>query len=317
MVYIGLDLGGTKISGALFLEDNSIIIQEKMLLEGRSGYDVSTLIIELCKGLLAMSAIPKDEPLSIGICVPGITYSKTGRVWAPNIPGWEDFPLKEVLSAAFPEARIIGESDRTCYILGETSQGIARGCQNAIFIAVGTGIGAGILIDGQILHGHSDIVGATGWMALQPPYTHEYNQCGCFESYASGTGIALQARKLVQQESSYKGSLSSVPEGNLTTHDVFDAYDDNDPIAIKVVNKAIEMWGMAAANFVSLLNPQMVIFGGGVFGPASRLVDKIYEEALKWAQPISIKQCTFAATKLPDTAGLYGAGRISIIRNLQ
>jgi glucokinase len=70
---------------------------------------------------------------------------------------------------------------------------------------------------------------------------------------------------------------------------------------------------MAAANFVSLFNPQMLIFGGGVFGPATKYIDKIYQEASKWAQPIAIKECRFAATALPDTAGLYGAGAIAAI----
>lgn len=78
-----------------------------------------------------------------------------------------------------------------------------------------------------------------------------------------------------------------------------------------MIDNAIEMWGMAAANFVSLFNPEMIIFGGGIFGPASVFVDRIYDEALKWAQPIAIKQCRFAATTLPDTAGLYGAGVIA------
>ena len=72
------------------------------------------------------------------------------------------------------------------------------------------------------------------------------------------------------------------------------------------------MWGMAAANFVSLFNPQMVIFGGGLFGPATRFIDRIYAEAIKWAQPIAIRQCTFKATQLPNDAGLYGAGAIAI-----
>ncbi|MCK9628820.1 MAG: ROK family protein [Bacteroidales bacterium] len=317
MVYIGIDLGGTKVSGAIFQEDNSIIIQERMMLEGRGGTDVSDLISELCRRLLMLAAIPDNHKISIGICVPGIAYSRTGRVWAPNIPGWEDFPLRDELLKVFPTAGITAESDRTCYILGETSQGIARGCQNAIFIAVGTGIGAGILIDGQILHGNSDIVGATGWMALKPPYTNEYDKCGCFETYASGTGIALQARKLVLNNSSYKGMLSEIPADNITAHNVFRAYSENDAIALKVINDAVEMWGMAAANFVSLFNPEMVIFGGGIFGPATPLIEKIYAEAVKWAQPISIKQCTFAATTLPDTAGLYGAGRTAIISNLR
>lgn len=327
MVYIGLDLGGTKISGALFLESNTILQQETLLLEGRAGKDVADLIFSLCDKLLEHAAIKPDSEesksdsevskpdtkISIGICVPGIAYSKSGNVWAPNIPGWENYPLRDEFKKRFPDSLVLVESDRTCYILGETSLGVAKGCNNAIFIAVGTGIGAGILIDGRILHGTSDIVGATGWMALQPPYSNDYDQCGCFETFASGSGIALQARKLVMQNPQYKGMLSEIPLSSITAHEVFGALDSNDPIAVQVLDKAIEMWGMASANLVSLFNPEMVIFGGGIFGPAARFVDRIYLEAQKWAQPISIKQCKFAATRLPNVAGLYGAGAMAIM----
>ncbi len=313
MVYIGLDLGGTKISGALFLENNNILIQETSLLEGREGNDVAELIFSLCEKLLELGSIKPDDEKSIGICIPGIAYSKTGNVWAPNIPGWENYPLREELKMRFPRSQVIVESDRTCYILGEVSQGVAKGCNNAIFMAVGTGIGAGILIDGRVLHGCSDIVGATGWMALKPPYTSDYDQCGCFETYASGTGIASQARKLVTLNPDYGGELSKIQLENITAHEVFGALKNNDPIAMQVLDSAIEMWGMASANFVSLFNPEMIVFGGGIFGPAADYVDRIYLEAKKWAQPISIKQCKFAVTSLPNMAGLYGAGAIAIM----
>jgi len=315
MVYIGLDLGGTKISGALFSESNTILLQETLLLEGREGKDVAELIFSLCEKLIEHGSIRMDDEKSIGICIPGIAYSKTGNVWAPNIPGWENYPLRDELKRCLPHSYVIVESDRTCYILGETSQGVAKGCNNAIFIAVGTGIGAGILIDGRVLHGASDIVGATGWMALQPPYSNDYDQCGCFETYASGTGIALQARNLIKQDPYYKGKLSEIPLDHITAHEVFDALESKDPIAVQVIDKAIEMWGMASANFVSLFNPEMLIFGGGIFGPAAEFIDRIYLEAQKWAQPISIKQCKFAATHLPNLAGLYGAGAIAILNS--
>jgi glucokinase len=314
MVYIGLDLGGTKVSGALFTENNTMLISETLYLEGRGGDQVAERIFSLCDSLIHKGSISSSHNKSIGICVPGIAYSKTGRVWAPNIPDWENYPLKEKMLERFPNSTVMVESDRTCYILGETSQGVSKGCENAIFIAVGTGIGAGILIDGRVLHGASDIVGATGWMALKPPYNKEWDACGCFETNCSGNGIALQAKKLFisrSQENGYKGYFSSLETDKITARDVFAALEHNDPIAKQVIDNAIEMWGMAAANFVSLFNPEMIIFGGGIFGPASRFVEDIYKEALKWAQPIAIRQCKFAATALPDNAGLYGAGVIA------
>lgn len=313
MVHIGLDLGGTKISGALFTENNIMLHNETLYLEGRGGDMVTELIYTLCDKIIEKANLKKEQTKNIGICIPGIAFSKTGKVWAPNIPGWDNYPLREKLSERYINSNIMVESDRTCYILGEVSQGAAKGCENAIFIAVGTGIGAGILIDGRVLHGASDIVGATGWMALSPNYNKEWDASGCFESIASGTGIAVQAQKMVANQKEYRGLLSNYPIDKITTREVFTAYHQRDPIAKKVINKAIRFWGMAAANFVSLFNPQMIIFGGGVFGPASAFIDQIYLEATKWAQPIAIKQCRFAVTELADNAGLYGAGAIAKI----
>ncbi len=312
MIFIGIDLGGTKIAGALFDKNGNILNEAYTLLEGSKGKEVGGQITELCNTLLQNREIREGEEISIGVSVPGIAYSKTGLVWAPNIPGWDMYPLRDELAGKFPGAKITIESDRTCYILGEALLGAAKGCENAIFLAVGTGIGAGILIDGRILHGTSDIVGATGWMALKPPYTKEYDACGCFESHASGNGIASMAVKKLSAIHGYSGILSGIPAENITAREIFQAYDEDDPIAKEVIEEAVEMWGMAAANFVSLFNPEIIIFGGGVFGPAVKFIDRIYEEALKWAQPLSIKQCRFTASALGSRAGLFGAGSIAL-----
>lgn len=312
MKYIGIDLGGTKISAGIFNENGVLLTSDSLLIEERTGSEVGALILQLCDKILKDNHISPEEDMSIGVCVPGITYSKTGCVWAPNIPGWDNYPLALELRAHFPKAMVTIESDRTCYILGEITMGAAKGCDNAVFIAVGTGIGAGILIDGHILHGSSDIIGAIGWLALKPPYDKFYDQCGCFETHASGDGLAKQAQKFLREDKEYNGPLRNIPIENVTSYEVFAEYKNGDPLATRVIDQAVEMWGMAAANLVSLLNPEMVIFGGGIFGPATPLIDRIYEEALKWAQPISIRQTKFVATQLPKMAGLYGAGGVAI-----
>lgn len=312
MVYIGVDLGGTKITAALFDANGEIAESKVALLDEREGAAVAGLMVELISELLKENKITKREKKYIGICVPGIAYSKKGRVWCPNIPGWEEYPLQEHISAAIPNSMICIESDRTCYILGEVIAGCARNCDNAVFMAVGTGIGLGILIDGVVLHGNSDIVGAIGWMALKPPYDSFYDKCGCFETHASGDGLATQARKFLTLMPEYKGELRDIELEKVTSYHVFRAYENNDEIAVKVIDQAIEMWGMAAANVVSLFNPQILVFGGGVFGPAAQFIGRIYEEACKWAQPISIREVKFMPTALPKLAGLYGAGAIAI-----
>ncbi|RIK72223.1 MAG: hypothetical protein DCC67_19560, partial [Planctomycetota bacterium] len=202
------------------------------------------------------------------------------------------------------------DSDRAAYILGEAWQGAARGCRNAAFLAVGTGIGAGILADGRVLRGAGGVAGAIGWWALDRPYEADYRTRGCFESRASGHGLAEAARRLLGERAEGGGRLSAA--ACITARDVLEAYDHGDQTAVAAVRQAVELWGMAAANLVSLLNPERIVFGGGVFGPAARLLADIRAEAQQWAQPVSIGQVEFVASMLGGDAGLYGAARLAI-----
>src|ERR1039457_2089587 len=165
---IGLDLGGTKLAGALFTGSGKILQKSVVPMKGRQGREVGELIRQELKNLLAAAHVRGVNVSAIGVSVPGISYSKTGKVWAPNIPGWDDYPLRREILAALPDKRIevVIDSDRAAYILGETWRGVAKGCRNAIFLAVGTGIGAGILIDGRILRGAHELPVATGCCAL-------------------------------------------------------------------------------------------------------------------------------------------------------
>lgn len=316
MNVIGLDLGGTKIIGAIFDHKGTILKKESVLLEKKQGKDVGALILSLIDTLIDYIGGKASLVNAIGVCVPGIADVKTRRVWAPNIVGWEDYPLHDEIVTHLNSkiTKVSIASDRTCYILGEKWHGQAKNCDNAIFVAVGTGIGLGILIDGKIIHGYGDVVGAVGWMALQSPYRDEYAECGCFETYASGEGIAKQARQILESNAPLyrESTLRHKTIDEITCHDVFFAYLQNDPLAVHVLNKAIELWGMAAANIVSLFNPEKLIWGGGVFGPAQQFIDKIYDEACRWAQPIAIKQVSFENSILSGDAGLYGAGYLAI-----
>ncbi len=317
MSVLGIDLGGTKLSGAVFSSAGDILHKEIMPLEGKKGEEVGALIQTLVKALIKHSDSQNDKAGSLGICVPGISYSKTGRVWAPNIPGWDDYPLLQEINsiAEGKEIKVKIDSDRACYILGETWKGAAQGCSDAIFLAVGTGIGAGILVNGEILRGSNDIAGAIGWLALDRPFLKKYIECGCFEYHSSGEGIAKVAKEFLKDDNEYKGELRNKDIEKITAYDVFAAYEKSDPLAVKVLDQAVEFWGMAAANLVSLFNPEKIIFGGGVFGPAEKFIGSIMQEARKWAQPISINQVKFEKSRLAGDAGLIGAGHLAL-RNL-
>lgn len=312
MAVIGLDLGGTKLSGAIFDQNGTILFKNSFPLNRKAGSEVGELIINLLDGLLSVSTEKGIEIKSIGVCIPGIYWAKTGSVWAPNIKGWENYPLLEELTSHLSGKNISVciDSDRACYVLGEVWQGSAKECKDVIFMAVGTGIGAGILINGEVLRGANDIAGAIGWLALERPYKEKFIQCGCYEYYASGDGLARSAEEIINSSQGYTGELKSL--SSITSYDVFKGYKNNDEVAVKVLSQGIELWGMAAANLVSLFNPEKIVFGGGVFGPASELVEEIYKEARKWAQPISITKVKFEKSQLGSDAGLIGAGYLAL-----
>ncbi|MDH5396720.1 MAG: ROK family protein [Cyclobacteriaceae bacterium] len=311
MAVLGIDLGATKISYALFDDLGTFLYRGKKMLDRADLHSAEDLLLNMVTEMLAKGDKLRSPVKAIGICVPGIAYKDTGMVWAPNIQGWDNFPLvahlrKKIIKTDIP---IEIESDRGCHLLGEYWCGIARDKTDAIYLAVGTGIGAGIMCQGELLRGVGDISGAIGWMALKPPYHHKYDACGCFEYHASGDGLTRVARELMAggEVSDHLAQLRDIRAEN-----IFAAWEKGDVVAVKTIDQAVEMWGMAAANLVSLFNPQLLIFGGGVFGPGKKLIDRIYEEARKWAQPISINQVEFKASVLEGDAGLIGAGYLAL-----
>ena len=293
MSLVAIDLGGTKLASALFSQDGELLRRDSVLLDGREGRDVGALIVERVTALDAGDG----GVMAVGVAVPGIYRAERGTVWAPNIAGWDDYPLgAELRNALGPGVRVRVDSDRAACVLGEAWCGAARGCENVAFVTVGTGIGVGLLVDGRVLRGHADIAGAIGWLAVRQPYLSGYRDCGCLEHHASGPGLLKVARE--------RGSPIQ------TTNDLFDAYNAGDSIATAVLDDAIALWGMMAANLVSLFNPQMIVFGGGIFGPAARFLDRIRDEAARWAQPISMRQVRFVVSSLGGDAPLFGAASL-------
>ena len=307
MSILAIDLGGTKLATAVFTNTGDLLNEETLLLESRTGKAVGELITNQSKKLIQVQQKTGDPIQNIGISVPGISNEETGTVWAPNISGWESYPLIQEVQNNTENLPVFISGDRNCYIAGEYWKGNAQNCSNAIFIAVGTGIGAGILAESKLLNGANNIAGAIGWLAMERPFNKSNHGSGCFESMASGTGMVLLAKKILEKNVKYSGALRSTPASQITAHDLFVAYSNQDAIAIEVFNHCIELWGMATANLVSIFNPEKIIFGGGIFGPAIQFIPAIEQEARKWAQPISMQHVSIEASALGNLAGLYGA----------
>jgi glucokinase len=302
MPVIAIDLGATKAAFATATPEGITGEAQVLPVQGLAGSDVARLIVGQARALLHGPA-GRGGVDALGVCVPGISYASSGRVWAPNIPGWDDYPLRDELSEALGGIPVHVDSDRACYILGEAWQGAARGSAHAIYLSVGTGIGAGILVDGKVLRGAHDIAGAIGWMGLDRPYRSEYAACGCFETHASGGGLGRKAAGLGGREG--RGHTPAAA-------DLFAAAERGDAPALRILDEAIECWGIAVANLVSLFDPDTVVVGGGVFGPAIRYLPRIEAEARRWAQPIAMRKVRLLPSALGGKAGLLGAAAMAL-----
>jgi glucokinase len=304
---LGIDVGGTKLSAALFSSDGEIHHRKKVPLNKAGGGEAASQVASL----IAEYEETHQAPRAIGIVIPGVVFDSSGEVWAPNIPGWDHYPLRDRLQEA-TGTEVVLDSDRAAYVLGEQWCGAARGAKDVVFLAVGTGIGAGILIDGRLCRGTGDIAGAVGWFALTPEFRPDYAKRGCFESEASGRAVGERASAALSSQPS--GVITELVDGDLhriTAEVVVEAVRQGDRGAQEVLDHAAIYLAMGIANIVSMLNPEIVVLGGGLMQAGELLLDPIEKEFRRWAQPIAARQVRIELSALGEDAGLFGAGRLA------
>jgi glucokinase len=307
----GIDVGGTKVSSALFSHDGTMFARSKTPLD-RGGPDrAAGQVVRVFAELEEAAGAEGGRILAASVCVPGIVYRRTGLVWAPNVPGWVHYPLRDKLAGArsFP---VSIESDRAAYVSGEAWLGAARGLKDVVFLAVGTGIGAGIMADGRIVRGAEDISGAVGWFALNPDFRAEYADMGCFEAEASGTGVGRRARRLLEAgRSSAMIELAGGRVENVTAETVAAAARAGDPAAREVIETTASYLAMGIANIVSILNPEMIVLGGGLFQSGDLLLEPVRRGVKTWAQPLAARDLRVEVSRLGEDAGLCGCGKLA------
>lgn len=293
---LAVDLGGTKASFAVVDATGRVRSRSKRPShEGGRAVSFEALAASATETVRA-AALGWDDVAAAGLVVPGIYDPATGRAWAPNLWGRDEVPLGDVLGPHLPVPLVV-DSDRSGYVLGEAWLGAARGCRDVVFLAVGTGIGSGILADGRVVRGRGGIAGAVGWLALDPRWREEYGRTGCFEAEAAGPALA---RRL----------------GAASAEDVAAAARRGDADARRAVEEAIEWLGMGIANLISTLNPELVVLGGGLMQAADLLLEPVRRAVARWAQPLALPQCRIEITQLGEDAALFGAARLALDRDV-
>jgi len=289
---LAIDIGGTKLATAAVEADGRIRVRRKAAV-AREGVDATVeQIADEAERVLAEAGLDWSQVAGAGAIVPGIYREAEGTAWAPNLWGDQFVDLKAALGARLPVAVRI-DSDRAGYVLGEQWLGAARGLTDVVFLAVGTGIGAGILSGGRLIRGAGDIAGAVGWFALQPEYKDAYRHCGCWEAEAAGPALAGRG-------------------GELSAEALMEAARNGGQRARAAVDETARYLAMGIANLISALNPEMVVLGGGLMQAGGLFLEPIRRAAPQWAQPYSARQARIELSTLGESAGLLGAARLAL-----
>jgi len=276
---VGIDLGGTKMYGTVTDLTGDILYSVHLPWQENGGADRAfDSLCELVADLLRIAATHAGRVRGIGIGAPGVTLSGTGTVvWAPSL-GWRNLPLRDLLQARF-DPPVFVENDVNVAALGEFGFGVARNTPNLVCLAIGTGIGAGILVDGKLVRGHNQAAGEIGHFLPSPSFLgHNYQEFGAFESLASGNGIALRARRALEAQGH---PLAAQP---ISAEDVFQFARQGEPWARAVIDETVEYLAQALAAIAALLDPEVIVLGGGVAQSADLLIEPLLER-LRGAVP--------------------------------
>lgn len=311
---VGIDLGGTNIVSGCVAEDGSALHGSRSEPTGaEDGPDaVVQRIIRSAQASIAATRaeVPGAEIIGAGIGSPGPLDTRTGIVLlTPNL-GWVNMPLRARLQEGLG-LRTALDNDANCAVLGEWWRGAARGTRQALGLTIGTGIGGGIIIDGRLYHGASDIAGEIGHMTIDANGRRcKCGNYGCVEAYASGPNIALRAIEAI--ESGSVSSLASYVGGDLrqiTAQTVYQAAQAGDDLALEVVKDTAKFLGAAVGSLINIFNPEAVVIVGGVTLAGERLFEPLRREVSRRAFKPAVQVCRIVPGELTGVAGVYGAAR--------
>ena len=311
---VGVDLGGTSIVVGTMAEDGSALwgeVSEPTPVALGPDAVIGRMVAMVGESLArTRQALGTDrlDIAGVGVGAPGPLDTDRGIVIvAPNL-GWRDLPLRDRIADGTGLTATL-DNDANCATLGEWWQGAARGGRVVIGLTIGTGIGGGIVLDGQIFHGASDVAAEFGHMTVD--VTGRRCKCGnygCLEAYASGPAIA--ARAVEELEAGTPSAIPTYVDGDLTkvtAQTVYQAAHDGDPFALDVVRETARFLGAGIANLVNVLNPDVVVVTGGVTKAGDRLFGPLRIDVARRAFKPAVDACRIVPGTLPGTAGVVGA----------
>ena len=305
----GVDLGGTTVKIAFFDETGLMLDKwEIPTVTVDGGARILPDIAASIRQYMDAHQIADTSVLGLGIGVPGPVNSKGIVNKCINL-GWGVFNIAEELTklTGFP---VKAGNDANVAALGEFWKGGGMGCNNVVFITLGTGVGGGIVIEGNLLHGAHGSGAELGHMVLNRNETVPCNcgKYGCVEQYCSATGIVRMAKNYLSANT-VSSSLNAVE--NLTCKDIFDAAKAGDEAASAILEQVYALLGEFLGNVCSVVNPEMVVIGGGVSKAGQVLIDGVVPHFKKYVFHAASK-VDFALASLGNDAGAYGAFKLAL-----
>lgn len=336
---VGLDLGGSKIAAGVVSASGRLLASARVPTPPGRAKRVAAALFDATNVAVAVAGVTWKSIRAVGVGVPGAFDPETETVWAPNLPGWRKVPLRRLLARAFGRPVYI-EGDRNVQALAEAWAGHAgpvpgrygagkgsgtRGSTYAhhperqsrgslVFLTLGTGIGAGIISNGRLVPGSRGVAGAAGWLVVTADWQARFARVGCLEALAAGPALARLARRAVRRRPrSLLARLGQSNRGVLTGEVVVKAARQGDPAARAVLEQVGSALGRGVASLVSLLNPEVVVIGGGLAQAGEMLLRPLRRAARQWAPPLAIRQTRIVRSRLGEHAGILGAARYALL----
>jgi glucokinase len=303
---IGVDIGGTKVAAGIVNGNGEIVSQTRapMIINGDAAAGFAPVKAAIDS---LFARVSKTTVRAIGVCAPGPLNPNTGVVInPPNLPCWRNFPLAAELAKIYSVPVKI-DNDANAAALAEALWGAGRSYRNVFYAGIGTGIGTGIVFDGHIYHGRTGAAAEGGHLSID--YRGPLCKCGkpgCVEIFASGTSIAAKTRARLSSLAAGSGagsSLLALANGNIeavTSEIVGKAYEAGDPVAKEILQETIEAVSLWLSNIVDLLEPDVMILGGGVAAMLNPFFDEIHQRIQQFC-------INSRASEIPLLQARYGA----------
>ncbi len=304
--YIGIDIGGTKVKAGIVTGEGDIL--KKLSLDANiDNYEVPLLDI-VKKAAVKIKEISIDNNMKIegvGVSAAGQIDNKSGVVIGDNgfIPDWKGTNLKKEINE-ITNLKVTVDNDANCAALAENWVGNGRGYTDLILYTIGTGIGAGIIVDGKLLSGHRGIAGEIGHMIIE----HKGRNCscgnnGCFEQYGSMTALINDVKKTLDNS-----------KENIDGKYIFAEAKNGNKLIKDCINNFIEYHASAIISLLHIFNPQIVIIGGGVSAQEDYLIEPLRKIVFNKAMPVFTEDFELITAKLLNEAGMIGAVKNYIVK---